>query len=94
MAIYKLSQTGVFHIPTGRDIPKDNTNRDYVEFLRWVIDGNTPDSADPESIPDTDQQKVARTLQNDPVFKALIKVLATRLGVTATQLINEIKAQV
>lgn len=94
MSIYKLASFGVIHIPTGRNIPKDNANNDYKEYLRWVTDGNTPDPADPERVPDTDLQIANQRLQADPVFRALIKVLATRFGVPIAQLANEIKAQV
>ncbi len=27
-------------------IPKDNGNLDYIEYLAWVADGNTPEAAD------------------------------------------------
>ena len=30
-------------------IPLDNTNTDYQEYLEWVADGNTPESADEET---------------------------------------------
>ena len=29
-----------------RAIPKDTSNRDYLEYLDWVAKGNTPDAAD------------------------------------------------
>ena len=28
------------------DIPKDKENIDYLEYLAWVAEGNTPDPAD------------------------------------------------
>tara|TARA_R100000742_G_C4243372_1_gene62666 strand:+ start:661 stop:831 length:171 start_codon:yes stop_codon:yes gene_type:complete len=27
-------------------IPKDPANADYLEYLKWVSEGNTPDAAD------------------------------------------------
>ena len=53
MAKYKLSKDAV----TGKElpfirlgeyitIPKDTDNGDYLEYLKWVAAGNTPDAAD------------------------------------------------
>ena len=30
----------------GKIIPKDPLNTDYIEYLKWVDAGNTPDEAD------------------------------------------------
>ena len=27
-------------------VPKNNDNRDYQEYLKWVAEGNTPEAAD------------------------------------------------
>lgn len=27
-------------------IPKDETNADYIAYLKWVAEGNTPEPAD------------------------------------------------
>ena len=27
-------------------VPKNNGNRDYQEYLKWVAEGNTPEAAD------------------------------------------------
>ena len=93
MALYKLAKVGVIR-SDGAFIPKDNSNRDYIEFLRWVIEGNTPDPADPDPVPATDLENATLTLQRDPVFRALVKVLAAHFGLTVAQLVAEIKAQV
>lgn len=93
MALYKLTTFGVLR-NDGAQIPRDNTNRDYIAFLKWVVEGNTPDPADPEPVPPTDLENATLALQRDPVFRALVKVLATRFGVTVAQLVAEIKAQV
>ena len=29
-----------------KSIPKDPANADYLEYLKWVSEGNTPDAAD------------------------------------------------
>ena len=93
MAEYKLLANGV-RKSTGECIPADGANRHWQQYLQWLAAGNAPDAADPEPTPDTDLQKASRQLQNDPVFRALVKVLATRFGITPAQLVAEIKAQV
>ena len=93
MAQYKLCKIGVIRWD-GVLIPADDANRHWRTYLQWVTAGNVPDAADAEPVLPTAQESAALTLQRDPVFRALIKVLAARFGLTAAQLINEIKAQV
>jgi hypothetical protein len=40
-SVNKLNPDG-----SGMCIPFDPANRDYVEYLKWLEDGNTPESAD------------------------------------------------
>ena len=94
MSLYKLTKTGVQRLADGACIPFDDRSRQYKEYLDWVATGNAPDPVNPDPLPDTDLQIATRTLQNDPVFRALVKVLAVRFGVSVAQLVNEIKAQV
>jgi len=93
MAEYKLTRSGVLKL-TGEDIPAIASNRHWQQYQLWLADGNTPDAAAPEPVPDTTLQTATRTLQNDPVFRALVKVLASHFGLTVAQMVNEIKAQV
>jgi hypothetical protein len=93
MAEYKLTKFGCLKT-TGESIPADQRNRHWQEYQSWLAAGNVPDAADPEPVPDTDLQKAATILQNDPVFRALVKVLAVRFGITPAALVAEIKAKV
>lgn len=93
MAKYKLAQAGVIR-SDGAFIPATLENRDYREYVDWVNAGGIPDPANPVFAPDTDLQIATQRLQNDPIFRALIKVLATHFAITPAQLIAEIKAQV
>lgn len=93
MALYKLIKDGVVR-SDGAVIPATLQNRNYKEYVDWVNTGGIPDPADPAPIPDTDLQTATQRLQNDPVFRALIKVLATHFALAPAQLIAEIKAQV
>lgn len=91
---YKLTKFGVLRIADKANIPADALNRDYKEYLQWVADGNAAGPADLDRPLDTDLANATAKLANDPVFRALIKVLAAHFGLTVPQLVNEIKAQV
>lgn len=46
--MYKLQRSGwITRLADGASIPTDPANADYQEYLRWVSDGNTAESADP-----------------------------------------------
>lgn len=46
--MYKLTNsTRIVRIADGISIPADSANVDYVEYLAWCSEGNTPESADP-----------------------------------------------
>jgi hypothetical protein len=93
MALYKLCKVGVIR-SDGAIIPATLANRDYKEYVAWLNAGGVPDPAEPGRQPDTDLQVATHQLQSDPVFRALVKVLATHFGLTPAQLVAEIKAQV
>lgn len=38
--------TGVIRLSDSAQIPIDESNRDYQEYLKWVDAGNTPEPAD------------------------------------------------
>lgn len=40
---FKLSQDGVIRKFDGASIPNSSDNRDWIEYLGWVAEGNTPD---------------------------------------------------
>ena len=52
MALYKLtllkdgSVGGVFSDELRKAIPKDSYNADWIDYLEWVAEGNTPEPAD------------------------------------------------
>lgn len=93
MAQYKLCRTGILDTLSSANIPIDPANRHYQAYLQWFAAGNTPDAADPAPIQPTVAQQAQDIAIADPAMRGLIRALAARLGITAAQLIQEMKAQ-
>ena len=53
--------TSVLNTDTGSQIPFDEANTDYAQYLIWLSEGNTPTPADPipEPVELTPQEKLA-----------------------------------
>lgn len=49
--MYKLTEYGVIRLADKSSIPSDPLNADWQEYLRWSLEGNTPEPADPEPVP-------------------------------------------
>ncbi len=96
MSLYKLTKTGVQRLADGVCIPFDDRNRQYKEYLQWVAEGGVAEPADftPDTLPPAVSQITTVVLRDDPVFRALLKVIAVRFNIPVAQLVDEIKAQV
>ena len=42
----EVCETGIFRIDDGMFIPFNNENTDYINYLKWLDEGNTPLPAD------------------------------------------------
>ena len=52
MDTYQLQIGGSVRKNGRGTIPNDEGNRHWVEYQTWLADGNTPDPADPEPVPE------------------------------------------
>ena len=67
---YKLTNSNsVVRISDNACIPFAEGNRDYREYLDWLAEGNEPEPADPEPIPDPRAlREDAYRTESDPLF--------------------------
>tara|TARA_R100000734_G_scaffold13820_1_gene10223 strand:+ start:4303 stop:4470 length:168 start_codon:yes stop_codon:yes gene_type:complete len=42
----KIIEVNIINTETGAFIPPDPKNADYIKYLKWVSDGNSPQEAD------------------------------------------------
>lgn len=66
--MYKLNTSGVIRLSDGAQIPADEFNTDYSNYLAWVAQGNTPEPMDD---PDLELAVLkARTWRNAELSRA------------------------
>lgn len=98
MADYKHTNTGVTHIPTGRQIPNNLKNRDWREFLRWLEHGNVADPVDAPAPSQTEEElangKLGAECAPGTVLRAVIEALAARLNIPAAEFLNDVKSAI
>ena len=86
--MYKLTSGWPQHIESGAFVNPDSN----PEYLAWLVEGNTPEPADPPPPPDYNaMRKAAYAAESDPIF-----FMAQRGEATQQQWldkVNEIKAR-
>lgn len=70
-ADYRLAEYGVRRTEDGAFIPPDERNPDWVAYLLWLRDGNTPDPVPGEPTEDVDRRARRTALRTDNVITAL-----------------------
>lgn len=61
--IYKLTNSSTVLRNDGACIPADPANADYVEYLAWLADGNTPEPVDAPPPPEPTLLEQIRALE-------------------------------
>lgn len=85
---YKLRRVGgVIRLLDNACIPENENNCDWISYLKWLDEGNTPEPADPEPEP-MDFSDINNATK---ILKAFALVVADRFGLTPTQLRDLIK---
>lgn len=81
--MYKfINATVLQRLADGSFVPVDTNNRDYIEYLKWVSEGNTATPADPPPPPDTRRAELQEALDEliaDGTTPARIKKLCEKL---------------
>lgn len=58
--MYKLSNNGIKRLSDGANIPINEGNRDYQEYLKWLNDGNVPE-------PEFTEEEVTKTKKAEAI---------------------------
>lgn len=58
--MYKLTSSGVQRLADGAFLGADNRNPAWLEYQAWLVEGNTPQPADPPPVPSVVDMAQAR----------------------------------
>lgn len=70
--MYRLHEDGVIRLLDNALIPKVSDNRDYVDYLVWLAEGNTPQ---PMAVPTFKDHVVLTKLKNNHYYNTAIEAI-------------------